>query len=104
VRAEALFAALQTHLGVEFLTEASAAAVEATPLTDPAERRELAARIANAVVIGDVTDLDALAQMLLAGNREQKVLGQRIARLVTGFDFEGLRELASALDEGVREH
>ena len=104
VRAEALFAALQTHLGVEFLTEASAAAVEATPLTDPAERREIAARISNAVAIGDVTDLDGLAQMLLAGNREQKVLGQRIARLVTGFDFEGLRELAGALDEGGREH
>jgi signal transduction histidine kinase/DNA-binding NarL/FixJ family response regulator len=104
VRAEALFAALQTHLGVAFITEISAASVDAMPLTDPSERREIAGRIANAVAIGDVTDLESLAGALLAGSQEQKALGQRITRLVTRFDFDGLTELAGTLGEGAGGH
>jgi len=103
VRAESLFAALQTHLGVRFVR----ASDPDTPTTesglfDPSRRLEIASRLREAVAIGDVTDLEGLAQELVEGN--EIALGQRISRLVTSFDFDGLRDLASSLvvEEGGR--
>jgi PAS domain S-box-containing protein len=99
VRAELLFAALQTHLGVRFARSIGSGPAEAgdSELSDTPRRLEIASRVRNAVTIGDVSDLDAIARELAAGDPATTLLGQRIARLVANFDFEGLRDLASAL-------
>ena len=103
VRAEALFASLQTHLGVRFVTEVSAQKASAAGWTlADARPRDGAGRLMSGVEIGDVTELDDLARELLAGDPEELLIGQRIERLVGGFDFEGLRELAESLREGAR--
>jgi DNA-binding response OmpR family regulator len=99
VRAELLFSVLQNHLGVRFVpqsVEPTKVAVE-TPLTDVPRRREVATRLLDAVTIGDVTDLDGLAQELMAGDASEAGLGHRIARFVGNFDFDGLRDLAESL-------
>jgi PAS domain S-box-containing protein len=101
VRAESLFAALQTHLRVRFVR-----APELGP-PDPLEparesRLEIAGRLRRAVAIGDVTDLEALAQELAGRDRIEVALGQRISRLLSDFDFSGLARLADdlAVEEG----
>jgi two-component system sensor histidine kinase/response regulator len=99
VRAESLFAALQTHVGVRFVSAQPAAAAGAAAFVLPAgpQRRGLAERLRAAIAIGDVTDLQGLAQELVAGDAQENVVGQRIARLVSEFDFDGLRDLAATL-------
>jgi PAS domain S-box-containing protein len=101
VRAESLFAALQTHLGVRFVWGAerydSAAEMD---LSGAPRRLEIATRLRDAVTIGDVTDLEGLAQELVGGDATEAALGHRIARLVASFDFDGLRALAGSLAVG----
>jgi PAS domain S-box-containing protein len=96
IRAESLYAALQSHLGVRFVTVVEPAATE-LDLSDPERYFGIARRIREAVTIGDVSDLEGLAQELAAGDAEEAELGRRIARLVTDFDFEGLGALAALL-------
>jgi hypothetical protein len=60
-------------------------------------RLRLASRLHEAADIGSITDLEALAQELVAGDAGEAALGQRIARLTAQFDFEGLTEMASRL-------
>jgi CheY-like chemotaxis protein len=99
VRAEQLFAALQTYLGVRFVQTAEAApSAPDVPLTDASRRLEVARRLVDAVTIGDVTGLEALAQELVGGDMREARLGHRIARLVANFDFDGLRDLAGSLN------
>ena len=102
VRAEALFAALQTHLGAVFV----AATVPPPPAAPSAvaspSGSNLARRLLEAVAIGSVTDLEALADELLTGSDGDLALGRRIARLVAAFDFDGLRALAGELSEESR--
>jgi hypothetical protein len=57
----------------------------------------LARRLHDAAGIGSVTDLEALAQELVAGDEGEAALGQRIARLTAQFDFEGLKQAANRL-------
>jgi CheY-like chemotaxis protein len=97
VRAESLFAALQTHLGVRFAAGSSAPLPLDVNLASGKRRLEVAARLLDAVTIGDVTQLEGLAQELVAGDAAEAALGHRMARLVTQFDFDGLRELAGTL-------
>jgi DNA-binding response OmpR family regulator len=97
VRAEALFAALQTHLGVRFVTEATSSDAAGFAELDPARRHEVARRISTAVGIGDVTALDLLARELAGGSAGESTLGHRLSRLVASFDFDGLREVAAGL-------
>jgi PAS domain S-box-containing protein len=97
VRAEALFAALQTHLGVRFVTEVAPSDATDLAAVDAARRREIARRLSAAVAIGDVTALDALARELAGGGAAEGALGQRLARLVSLFDYDGLRQVAAAL-------
>jgi PAS domain S-box-containing protein len=100
VRAEALFASLQTHLGVRFvagITPAAPAGVDVTVARDAG----IARRLSEAVTIGSVTDLELLGQELMAGTPSQAALGARLARLVADFDFDGLRELSDALTGSV---
>ncbi|HVH26080.1 MAG TPA: PAS domain S-box protein [Vicinamibacterales bacterium] len=101
VRAELLFSVLQNQLGVRFeqVVDQTKPAVE-TPLTDVPRRREVAARLVDAITIGDVSGLEGLAQELVAGDESEAMLGHRIARLVADFDFDGLRDLAESLSGG----
>jgi hypothetical protein len=57
----------------------------------------MAVRLRDAAAIGDVTGLQALAQELAAGDASARLLGDRVARLMSEFDFEALRQLAASL-------
>jgi hypothetical protein len=85
-------------LNVRFVS-ASAAEVLHPAVGLPAgpQQRSVANRLRESVAIGDVTDLQALAQELVAGDAQAAALGHRIARLLSDFDFDGLRDLAASL-------
>jgi len=105
IRAESLFAALRTHLGVQFVTGSDPAKLPiAIELPDPARRAMLARRLEEALTIGNVTDLESMARDLALGPPHEAALGERVARLCADFDFEGLRHLAEALshNDGLR--
>ena len=67
---------------------------------EPRRRADLTARLRQAVDIGDVSALEALARALAGADQLEAALGRRIARLVSIFDFEGLRYLTASLGEG----
>jgi PAS domain S-box-containing protein len=97
VRAEALFAALQTHLGVQFVWGSEDDGVAEPAISVTPKHTALAAQLREAVAIGAVTDLHALANELAAGDEGDAALGRRLARLAADFDFAGVAELADAL-------
>ncbi len=101
VRAEALFAALQTHLGAAFVATGQAPQAVPPPAASPGGG-DIAKQLLEAVAIGSVTDLEALADRLLTEAGGDLALGRRIARLVAAFDFDGLRALAAELTEASR--
>ena len=97
VRAEALFSVLQAHVGVHFVRGDEAPDTADAEFQVTARDAQLAARIRDAVAIGGVSDLETISRELLGGGKTEVALGERIARLVANFDFEGVRELAAAL-------
>lgn len=97
IRAEALFAAVESHLGVRFVHPIETQPRSEPQLSDARERAGIATRLNDAAAVGDVTDLEALARQLGSGNEAQAVIGHRIAHLIGNFDFEGLRDLGRAL-------
>jgi two-component system, sensor histidine kinase and response regulator len=97
VRAEALFAALQTYVGAQFVRSDEAALPADVAVSDPARHGELAARLRDALAIGDVGVLQGLADALAGGDNADAALAQRLTRLVSNFDFDGVRELAASL-------
>ena len=100
VRAERLFGALQKHLGARFVHGSDIDVATTRPdFSQTPRRAEIAGRLRQAITIGDVTDLEGLAQELVDGEAEETSLGHQIARLVSNFDFDGLRDLASTLGE-----
>jgi len=100
VRAGAMFAAMQKHLGVQFVSGAADATREAAVEARAPERRDVAARLVEALELGAVTELEALAQELMGGESADPALGRRIGALVQSFDFDGLRALAASLAAG----
>jgi PAS domain S-box-containing protein len=105
VRAQAVFAALQTHLGLTFISDdephADVRGAVGAALHDP----KLAARLREAVAIGAVTDMEAIAAVLTRGTAAEAAVGQHFSRLAASFDFDGVRELSSRLDAaGTPEH
>ena len=100
VRAGAMFAAMQKHLGVQFVSGSADAPRDAGADARAPERRDVAARLAEALELGAVTELEALAQELMGGEGADPALGRRIGALVQSFDFDGLRALAAALAAG----
>jgi PAS domain S-box-containing protein len=103
VRAEALFAALQSHLGVQFEWGGDDEG-GAEPAVGIAPRHgALASRLRDAVAIGAVTDLHAIANELASGDEADAALGRRLARLASDFDFEGVAALADTLAVGSAE-
>jgi CheY-like chemotaxis protein len=97
VRAQSLFAMLQTHLGVRFVSGNESPAARDTRLADIDRRVGIAARLRAAVALGDVSDIHELAQDLLKGDTAEAAVGQRINGLAMTFDFNGLSELADSL-------
>ena len=87
VRAESLFAALHTHLGVRFESEPAPEPAAEPELSDRSRRVALALRLHDAAVIGSVTDLEALAQELAVGDPGEARLGRQIARLAGAVRF-----------------
>jgi PAS domain S-box-containing protein len=96
VRAESLFGMLQKHLGVRFVT-GDRTAPGRLHLTDAGQRAGIATNLRDAVALGDVGQIQALARDLMAGGAAEAAVGQRIGRLVNDFDFDGLSELAAEL-------
>jgi CheY-like chemotaxis protein len=98
VRAEQLFAALKTHLGVDLVWDTDETAKDESPVAAEPRHAALAAQLRQAVEIGAITDLHALANTLAAGDEVDAALGRRINSLAASFDFDGVLALASSLD------
>ena len=88
VRTAALFAAMQKHLGVRFVSSPQADAPPEPPAGPAVSRRALAARLGEAIELGAVMDLEAIAQELMSGEGGDPALGRRIGGLVQSFDFD----------------
>jgi CheY-like chemotaxis protein len=97
IRAQLLFALLQNHLAVRFVSGSDLQSGSEPKLSDD-RRAEVATRLRNAVALGDVSDIKDLARHLMTGDTAEASLGERINRLSTNFDFDGLNELADSLD------
>jgi PAS domain S-box-containing protein len=97
VRAQLLFAMLQTHVGVRFVGGSDFPSAGEPRLLDLSRRVDVAARLRNAVALGDVSDIQELALHLMAGDAAEVALGERITRLAMNFDFDGLGELSDSL-------
>jgi PAS domain S-box-containing protein len=100
VRAESLFAMLQTHLGVRFVAGEDRQEADELGFSDVERRLGIAARLRNALALGDVSEIHRLAQELISGDGAEAAFGQRINRLAQNFDFDGLGELAESLAGG----
>ena len=59
---------------------------------------ETAERMRNAVDVGDITDLKAIAEDLRTGSGAYGSFGDRILRLAEDFDFDGIIKLADELE------
>ena len=97
VRADALFKTLNTQVGLKFVWDAPEDASHQA-ITPVARHAPLGARLRDAVAIGAITDLQALADTLTAGDDADAALGRRISALAANFDFDGVRELAASLE------
>jgi PAS domain S-box-containing protein len=100
VRAQLLFGMLQTHAGVRLVSGGDNPAPRDARAIDPDRRIEVASRLRNAVALGDVSDIQELAQHLLNGDPAEVAVGERINRLAMNFDFGALGQLADSLAPG----
>jgi PAS domain S-box-containing protein len=96
IRAQVLFGMLRTHLGVRLVGGSGQADAAGEALTAE-QRADVAARLRDAVSLGDVSDIHRLAELLVRGTAAEAAIGERINRLVTDFDFSGLSGLADSL-------
>ena len=96
IRAQTLFAALQTHLGARFIARAQPPAVSAGPEVNPQQRLVIAAAIREAAEVGDVSAIDAVVAQLGSGAPETALV-RRIQPLAAAFDFDALRALSAEL-------
>jgi CheY-like chemotaxis protein len=97
VRAEDLFALLRTHTGARFVDGGAPPEAVSFDQIGAQRRQSAAARLRQALVVGDVTDLEQLSRELGAGTAAEAALGRTIAAMATDFDFEGLGRLAASL-------
>jgi PAS domain S-box-containing protein len=97
IRVQLLFGMLQRHLGVRFVSATDQSAAREERLSDSDRREQVAVRLRAALALGDVTEIQELGRMLLAGDTGEAAVGERITRLVMNFDFEGLGKLADSL-------
>jgi hypothetical protein len=95
IRAQALFAALQTHLGIQFVARPEGPTQPEPDLSLP-RRQAIADRIRSAAALGDVTAVETLVTEL-ALRDDEAPLSRRIGHLATSFDFDELLALAETL-------
>jgi signal transduction histidine kinase/CheY-like chemotaxis protein len=106
-RASEVFDKIKHHLKVRYTTSAQEvppdSEQESVTLRDqklpPEVAREVARRVQEAVQLGDVSELTAVATELTQRNDFTSPYGKEIARLARAFDFEGLSQLANTLVE-----
>jgi len=100
LRAGEVFAKIAKHLAVRFAepeTEPDEPAEsEADACLPPDAVRDVTRRLRQAVEIGNVTELNAIASELSALTGPCVACGGRIAQLAKAFDFDGLLALADA--------
>jgi CheY-like chemotaxis protein len=97
IRVQQLFATLRTHLGVKLVSGTEAVAAPTPHAIDGARGATVAETLRNAIAVGDVSDIRALAKRLMEGDSSEVAVGERISRLAMNFDFTGLSELADSL-------
>jgi CheY-like chemotaxis protein len=97
IRAQALFASLEKHLGVRFIARPDAPSAFQPALTS-ARRLAIAERIRSAAALGDVTAVESLVAEL-SSRADESALGRRIGDLASTFDFDAVRGLADTLTE-----
>ena len=88
--------AVQT-LGEKRVNSSAQHAAEERDRLPPDLANEFATRIRKAVEIGDVTQLTAIADDLMAQSETYAPYSEEIVRMADDFDFEGLIELADGL-------
>jgi PAS domain S-box-containing protein len=98
VRAQQLFGMLQTHLGVRFVSDTPSSIRAATDVATLDRRSEIGGRLRSAISLGDVGAVQELARHLMNGTAAEAALGDRINRMMTNFDFDGLSELVDSLE------
>ena len=96
IRAQTLFAALQTHLGARFIARAQPPVVSTGPEVNPQQRLVIAAAIREAADVGDVSAIDAVVAQLGSGAPDTALV-RRIQPLAAAFDFDALRALSAEL-------
>ena len=98
VRAQQLFGMLQTHLGTRFVSDTPSSVTRAADVATLERRAEIGGRLRSAVALGDVSAVQELARHLMNGAPTEVAVGERINRLMTNFDFDGLAELVDSLE------
>jgi len=98
VRAQQLFGMLQTHLGVRFVSETPSSITAAADVATLDRRTEISGQLRNAISVGDVGAIQQLARHLMKGTAAEAAVGERINRMMTNFDFDGLSELVDSLE------
>jgi PAS domain S-box-containing protein len=103
VKADVLFAKLQRYTGVRFVSPteepAPVSTARSAPIAPGVATRELAAKIRGAASIGNVADLEALAEDLSSRDEASAALGHHISTLAATFDYDALLQLAATLDQ-----
>src|SRR5688500_10607269 len=97
VKAEALFSALKSHLGLRFVWAHENETADERTIAATPRHAALATRLRDAVSIGAIGDLHAIANELASGDEIDTALGRRLARLAAEFDFTGVTALANSL-------
>jgi CheY-like chemotaxis protein len=98
VRAELLYGMLQAHAGVRFVSDRESPLPAGEPLAVVERRSEIGGQLRSAIALGDVSAIHQLAATLMKGSRAESALGERIHRLITIFDFDGLSALVDSLE------
>ena len=91
VRAEAVFAALQTHLGVKFVSGSDADRRSRARARRRRARRAIAARLREALAMGAIGDLQKMADELSGGETMRRRSAGDSPASPPRFDFDGVR-------------
>ena len=97
VRAQSLFAMLQTHLGMRFTADDDAGSQRTEGPAASERLAGVATRLRNAIAVGDIGDIQELARELIDAGGADRAMGERINRLAMNFDFTGLGQVADSL-------
>ena len=98
VRAELLYGMLHAHAGARFVSDRESPVPGGSDLAVLERRSEIGGQLRSAIALGDVGAIQQLATALMQGSRAESAVGERIHRLITTFDFDGLNALVDSLE------